>query len=171
MKNTQIFALYSISIDHWKQVDWVSFSLSRVSDDLEKSDVNLLFEMQSEERIWSKSMCKYHRSSSLDQVRERERERESGKNLSFLLSSMGNSKSTPAAIDLSEHRYEPPRPTDSRSPCPALNVLANHGYLPRDGKNIPADVLQKVVQVGVSLRSLRSKWRSFVARREWVSVG
>ncbi|KAJ0391150.1 hypothetical protein P43SY_010849 [Pythium insidiosum] len=23
-----------------------------------------------------------------------------------------------------------------RSPCPALNALANHGYLPRDGKNI-----------------------------------
>ncbi|KAE8909268.1 hypothetical protein PF005_g20647 [Phytophthora fragariae] len=23
-----------------------------------------------------------------------------------------------------------------RSPCPALNTLANHGYLPRDGKNI-----------------------------------
>lgn len=25
---------------------------------------------------------------------------------------------------------------DVRSPCPALNALANHGYLPRDGKNI-----------------------------------
>ncbi|RLN44241.1 hypothetical protein BBJ28_00024501 [Nothophytophthora sp. Chile5] len=29
-----------------------------------------------------------------------------------------------------------------RSPCPALNALANHGYLPRDGLNITDDVLR-----------------------------
>jgi len=36
------------------------------------------------------------------------------------------------------HKYDwrPPQRGDSRSPCPALNVLANHGHLPRDGKNI-----------------------------------
>ncbi|KZT19746.1 Cloroperoxidase [Neolentinus lepideus HHB14362 ss-1] len=34
------------------------------------------------------------------------------------------------------HAFIPPSPSDSRSPCPALNTLANHGYLPRDGKNI-----------------------------------
>ncbi|RLN57339.1 hypothetical protein BBJ29_005607 [Phytophthora kernoviae] len=28
-----------------------------------------------------------------------------------------------------------------RSPCPALNALANHGYLPRDGQNITHDML------------------------------
>ncbi|QRV94874.1 peroxidase family 2 domain protein [Ceratobasidium sp. AG-Ba] len=28
------------------------------------------------------------------------------------------------------------RGRDSRSPCPALNTLANHGYLPHDGKNV-----------------------------------
>ncbi|KAF8600910.1 Cloroperoxidase [Ceratobasidium sp. AG-I] len=28
------------------------------------------------------------------------------------------------------------RGQDSRSPCPALNALANHGHLPHDGKNI-----------------------------------
>jgi hypothetical protein len=27
------------------------------------------------------------------------------------------------------HHYVAPTETDSRSPCPALNVLANHGYL------------------------------------------
>jgi hypothetical protein len=32
--------------------------------------------------------------------------------------------------------FEAPKPTDCRSPCPALNTLANHGLLPRDGKNI-----------------------------------
>ncbi|KAK1940070.1 Aromatic peroxygenase [Phytophthora citrophthora] len=30
-----------------------------------------------------------------------------------------------------------------RSPCPALNVLANHGYIPRDGKVITPRLLQK----------------------------
>ncbi|KAK5987676.1 Chloroperoxidase-like protein [Cladobotryum mycophilum] len=29
-----------------------------------------------------------------------------------------------------------PGPNDSRGPCPMLNTLANHGYLPHDGKNI-----------------------------------
>jgi hypothetical protein len=28
----------------------------------------------------------------------------------------------------------------SRSPCPMLNTLANHGYLPRDGKNITKEM-------------------------------
>jgi hypothetical protein len=34
-----------------------------------------------------------------------------------------------------EHGYEfkAPGPNDSRGPCPGLNLLANHGYLPRDG--------------------------------------
>jgi len=37
---------------------------------------------------------------------------------------------------LNDHRFVQPTASDSRSPCPALNALANHGYLPRDGKNI-----------------------------------
>ena len=27
------------------------------------------------------------------------------------------------------HQWVPKQPGDSRSPCPALNTLANHGYL------------------------------------------
>ncbi|RDB23900.1 hypothetical protein Hypma_009266, partial [Hypsizygus marmoreus] len=34
------------------------------------------------------------------------------------------------------YKYLPPSPDASRSPCPALNALANHGYIPRDGKDI-----------------------------------
>lgn len=34
------------------------------------------------------------------------------------------------------HGYQAPTPQDSRSPCPALNAAANHGYLPHSGKNI-----------------------------------
>ena len=31
------------------------------------------------------------------------------------------------------YEYQEPGPNDSRGPCPGLNTLANHGYLPRDG--------------------------------------
>jgi hypothetical protein len=33
-----------------------------------------------------------------------------------------------------------------RSPCPALNTLANHGYLPRDGRNITRDMLKTAIK-------------------------
>ncbi|RPD61709.1 Cloroperoxidase [Lentinus tigrinus ALCF2SS1-7] len=33
-------------------------------------------------------------------------------------------------------KYSPPAEGDSRSPCPGLNAMANHGILPRNGKNI-----------------------------------
>lgn len=36
--------------------------------------------------------------------------------------------------------------TYSRSPCPGLNSLANHGYLPRDGRNITSAVLKEAIQ-------------------------
>ncbi|GFP58912.1 putative sterigmatocystin biosynthesis peroxidase stcC [Trichoderma asperellum] len=39
------------------------------------------------------------------------------------------------------HEWIPAGPKDSRSPCPGLNVLANHGYLPRSGKNIDLPTL------------------------------
>ncbi|GMF53422.1 unnamed protein product [Phytophthora fragariaefolia] len=32
-----------------------------------------------------------------------------------------------------------------RSPCPALNALTNHGYLPRSGKDIPKGVLKAAI--------------------------
>ncbi|POM77083.1 Chloroperoxidase [Phytophthora palmivora] len=42
-----------------------------------------------------------------------------------------------------------------RSPCPALNVLANHGYIPRDGKEVSPQTLQqalvKVYNLDISL--------------------
>ncbi|KAJ7104585.1 Peroxidase, family 2-domain-containing protein [Mycena crocata] len=36
----------------------------------------------------------------------------------------------------SKYGFIPPTSTDLRGPCPALNALANHGYLPRNGKNV-----------------------------------
>ncbi|KAJ7059240.1 Cloroperoxidase [Mycena amicta] len=35
-----------------------------------------------------------------------------------------------------DHTWIAPTATDVRSPCPGLNTLANHGYLPRNGKNL-----------------------------------
>ncbi|THG96892.1 heme-thiolate peroxidase [Hermanssonia centrifuga] len=39
------------------------------------------------------------------------------------------------------HPFCPPQPGDTRAPCPALNTMANHGYLPRDGKALTADII------------------------------
>lgn len=36
-----------------------------------------------------------------------------------------------------------PGPQDSRGPCPALNTLANHGYINRSGRDITADTIFK----------------------------
>ncbi len=37
-------------------------------------------------------------------------------------------------IDVSgAHAFIAPGPTDYRGPCPALNALANHGYIARNG--------------------------------------
>ncbi|KAF3917345.1 Chloroperoxidase [Orbilia brochopaga] len=36
--------------------------------------------------------------------------------------------------------------TDLRSPCPVLNSLANHGFIPRDGRNITSDDFTKAFQ-------------------------
>ncbi|KAF8313787.1 chloroperoxidase-like protein [Clavulina sp. PMI_390] len=39
---------------------------------------------------------------------------------------------------------------DSRSPCPYLNALANHGILPHDGKNISMDVMRPAIQKAIN---------------------
>ncbi|KAF2091307.1 Cloroperoxidase [Saccharata proteae CBS 121410] len=37
-------------------------------------------------------------------------------------------------VDVSgDHAFVPPGPTDQRGPCPGLNALANHNYLPHNG--------------------------------------
>ncbi|THH09789.1 heme-thiolate peroxidase [Bondarzewia mesenterica] len=37
--------------------------------------------------------------------------------------------------------YVAPKEGDSRCSCPAINALANHGILPRDGRNVPIRML------------------------------
>jgi len=62
---------------------------------------------------------------------------------------MGDSRSsTSEATPLVSHSYPPKKGTyaapvdgDLRSPCPLINSLANHGYINRNGQNIPANQL------------------------------
>ncbi|KAJ7574121.1 Cloroperoxidase [Mycena floridula] len=49
-------------------------------------------------------------------------------------------------IDWSQHQWIAPLPTDLRGPCPGLNTLANHGFLPRDGRGL---TVGSVVQAGL----------------------
>ncbi|KAJ6588035.1 Chloroperoxidase [Mycena capillaripes] len=43
--------------------------------------------------------------------------------------------STKAWAGSDSHSFMRANATDARSPCPGLNTLANHGYLPRNGRN------------------------------------
>ncbi|KAK5994727.1 Peroxidase stcC [Cladobotryum mycophilum] len=44
-------------------------------------------------------------------------------------------------------QWQPAGPNDSRSPCPGLNSLANHGFLPRNGRNVTAvDIIRGIYQ-------------------------
>jgi hypothetical protein len=66
-----------------------------------------------------------------------------GDTVSGLLNSVGQ-----AIVVKSNLRPEPgyefkaPGPNDSRGPCPGLNLLANYGYLPRDGYVNQGQVLE-----------------------------
>ncbi|KAK0472739.1 Chloroperoxidase [Armillaria novae-zelandiae] len=42
---------------------------------------------------------------------------------------------------------------DLCSPCPGLNILANHGFLPQDGKNITIDMVLKAGKEGFNVDS------------------
>jgi Peroxidase, family 2 len=44
--------------------------------------------------------------------------------------------STTAVVAIPVGQWAPPGPGDLRGPCPGLNTLANHGYLPRNGSGI-----------------------------------
>ncbi|KIJ31934.1 hypothetical protein M422DRAFT_185203 [Sphaerobolus stellatus SS14] len=43
-----------------------------------------------------------------------------------------------------DHPWMPLRPGDLRGPCPGLNTLASHGYLPRNGIATPTQILNAV---------------------------
>ncbi|KAJ8087932.1 hypothetical protein PM082_013483 [Marasmius tenuissimus] len=45
-----------------------------------------------------------------------------------------------------ENCFEAPNATDARGPCPGMNTLANHGFLPRGGRNITVSIALKAAQ-------------------------
>jgi hypothetical protein len=49
------------------------------------------------------------------------------------------------------HKWQAPGSTDKRSPCPALNALANHGYLNRNGKQLTAKAMQNAMSLVYNL--------------------
>ncbi|KAF7315032.1 HEME-HALOPEROXIDASE domain-containing protein [Mycena indigotica] len=62
----------------------------------------------------------------------------------FLVSSLASTVlSCPTATE-GKFGFAKPKSTDLRGPCPALNALANHGFLPRDGRNV---TIRQVLQV------------------------
>ncbi|CAE6461130.1 unnamed protein product [Rhizoctonia solani] len=75
--------------------------------------------------------------------------------------------------DSSWGEFCPPRPGDARSPCPALNALANHGILPRDGRGITWKELGEAWQKAYNLAPTLCKqvpWltaKVLFAGRDW----
>ncbi|KAJ3808563.1 MAG: Cloroperoxidase [Lentinula lateritia] len=58
------------------------------------------------------------------------------------------------SIDWSAHQWQAPTATDSRGPCPGLNTLANHGFLPRNGSNITTPVVLNAINDGFNFRPI-----------------
>ncbi|KAK1779871.1 Peroxidase, family 2-domain-containing protein [Copromyces sp. CBS 386.78] len=50
-----------------------------------------------------------------------------------------------------DHTWQKPGPGDRRSPCPMLNTLANHGYLPRSGADVSLAALMRGLKRGINL--------------------
>ncbi|KAI0387996.1 Chloroperoxidase [Hypomontagnella monticulosa] len=73
--------------------------------------------------------------------------------LLFITSIIG---SVPALADLYKD-WEQPRPGDVRAPCPMLNTLANHGFLPHDGKDITEDDTVKALGTALNFDEEISK--------------
>jgi len=64
------------------------------------------------------------------------------------------------------HRYIAPGPNDLRGPCPGLNVMANHGYLPRNGVASVAQLTtasNEVFGMGLDLAAFLAVYSAVVA--------
>ncbi|RXW25115.1 heme-thiolate peroxidase [Candolleomyces aberdarensis] len=51
-----------------------------------------------------------------------------------------------------DHPWKPLRKGDVRGPCPGLNTLASHGYLPRDGVATPTQIVN-AIQEGLNMEN------------------
>jgi hypothetical protein len=48
-------------------------------------------------------------------------------------------------------QFIPPTASDSRSPCPLLNTLSNHGFMARNGLNISISEMVRAMDVALNL--------------------
>ena len=56
-----------------------------------------------------------------------------------------------ASPQLKRGDYQTPQATDIRSPCPVVNALANHGYIPSDGRNVSYNEVKTALsELGIS---------------------
>lgn len=87
-----------------------------------------------------------------------------GQQAASALKASSSSKPTPTfnaeqqRVDVSGfHAFKAPGPLDDRGPCPGLNALANHGYLPRSGRATVLDYLtatSSVYGMGIDLSTI-----------------
>ncbi|KAL8713677.1 MAG: hypothetical protein Q9220_002203 [cf. Caloplaca sp. 1 TL-2023] len=64
--------------------------------------------------------------------------------------------------------YQPAGAIDLRSPCPVVNAFANHGLIPRDGRNVRAEELNSAIDE-LGLGGILGKvlvWGAFLERSE-----
>ncbi|KAK4448771.1 Chloroperoxidase [Podospora aff. communis PSN243] len=55
------------------------------------------------------------------------------------------------------HEFRRPGPRDVRGPCPMLNSLANHGWIPRSGKNVSIDQIVNGIDGALNLDPASSR--------------
>ncbi|KAJ3510047.1 heme-thiolate peroxidase [Coprinellus aureogranulatus] len=60
------------------------------------------------------------------------------------------------------HPFRAPGPRDQRGPCPGLNTLANHGYLPHNGVATPAQIIE-AVQEGFNMENNLARFLTYAA--------
>ncbi|KAK5995406.1 Chloroperoxidase-like protein [Cladobotryum mycophilum] len=58
-------------------------------------------------------------------------------------------------------------PGDSRGPCPMVNTLANHGYLPHNGRNISVEQFGEAVQAATNLEALFGSGTARIFANGW----
>jgi len=65
-------------------------------------------------------------------------------------------------VNDADHPWMTPAPNDMRGPCPGLNTLASHGYLPRNGIASPAQIVN-AVQEGFNMANDLAKFVTYAA--------
>ncbi|TFK17850.1 Cloroperoxidase [Coprinopsis marcescibilis] len=63
-------------------------------------------------------------------------------------------------VDDGDHPWKPLQSGDQRGPCPGLNVLASHGYLPRNGIVTPAQLI-KATQEGLNFDNVAARLAAY----------